>query len=156
MSSQFKLVSKSKLWSDSSVVFQSLLSVWAAKIHVCWSCFHIPEYYRCLHVTYCKILLFTVLYCLLCLVWFDSDIFPGLCRGILLHPEHCHGLISFPWIYRTKFDAFSDIDNIFDNSKMKSFDIDKLPIILKILIYRLLIIFSRYIVDPELRFSILL
>ena len=34
--------------------------------------------------------------------------------------------IGFPWIYRIKFDVSSNIDNIFDNSKIQLFDIDKM------------------------------
>ena len=44
-------------------------------------------------------------------------------------------------IYRLKFDAFSDIDNFVANSKIQVFNIDNLPIIWKMLIYRLSIIF---------------
>ena len=37
-------------------------------------------------------------------------------------PVKCE--FSFPWIYRTKFDAFSDIDNFSIISKFQFFDID--------------------------------
>ena len=63
-----------------------------------------------------------------------------------LFPVKCE--FSFQRIYRTKFDAFSHIDNIFDNLKMKFFDIDKLPMILKILIYRPSIIFPDISLTP--------
>ena len=39
------------------------------------------------------------------------------------------------FIYRLKFDAFSDIDNFVDHFKIYMFDIDKLPMILEMLIY---------------------
>ena len=55
---------------------------------------------------------------------------------------------GFSCIYRTKFDAFSDIDKFSIISKFPFFDIDKLPIISEIPIYRLSIIFHRYIVHP--------
>ena len=47
-------------------------------------------------------------------------------------PVKCE--FCFPWTYRTIFDAFSDIDNIFDNLPNKFLDIDK--------------IVDIYIVDP--------
>ena len=57
---------------------------------------------------------------------------------------------GFSCIYRTKFDAFSDIDKFSIISKFPFFDIDKLPIISEIPIYRLSIIFHRYIAHPYL------
>ena len=53
--------------------------------------------------------------------------------------------------YRLKFDAFSDSDNFLIISKFPFFDIDKLPIISEIPIYRLSIICHRYIVHPYLQ-----
>ena len=55
---------------------------------------------------------------------------------------------GFSYIYRTKFDAFSDIDNFSIISRFPFFDIDKLPISSEKQIYRRSIIFHRYIVHP--------
>ena len=51
-------------------------------------------------------------------------------------------------IYRLKFDAFFDIDNFVDNLKIQISDIDNLPIIWKMPIYRLSIIFFDIIAHP--------
>ena len=70
---------------------------------------------------------------------------PFLTQFIVKKYKNQFGL---PFIYRLKFDAFSDIDNFSIISKLPFFDIDKLPIISKIPIYRLSIIFHRYIAHP--------
>ena len=60
--------------------------------------------------------------------------------------QHPFSLQFLVCIYRLKCDAFSDNNNFVDNLKILIFDIDNLPIIWKMLIYRLSIIFS--IVSP--------
>ena len=57
--------------------------------------------------------------------------------------------IGYPWIYRIKFDVFSNIDNIFDNTKIQFFDIDNMVDNLTSAdISAFDISLSRYIVDP--------
>ena len=53
-------------------------------------------------------------------------------KGFCSHfPVKCE--FSFPWINRTKFYSFSDIDNIFDNLTKQFFNIDRIVNFLKIL-----------------------